>query len=97
LLPVASILFVGAGLLGAGTLKDLSLALFIGLIVGTYSSIFIAPPVLAQMREREPAMQALAKRVSARSGGTVVASTVGAVTAINGRGPRNQPKRKGRK
>ena len=97
LLPVASILFVGAGLLGAGTLKDLSLALFIGLIVGTYSSIFIAPPVLAQMREREPAMQALAKRVSARSGGTVVASTVGAVAAINGRGPRNQPKRTGRK
>jgi preprotein translocase subunit SecF len=97
LLPVAAILFVGAGLLGAGTLKDLSLALFIGLIVGTYSSIFIAPPVLAQMREREPAMQALAKRVSARSGGTVAASTVGAVAAINGRGPRNQPKRKGRK
>jgi len=97
LLPVASILFVGAGLLGAGTLKDLSLALFTGLIVGTYSSIFIAPPVLAQMREREPAMQALAKRVSARSGGTVAASTAGAVAAINGRGPRNQPKRKGRK
>jgi preprotein translocase subunit SecF len=97
LLPVASILFVGAGLLGAGTLKDLSLALFIGLIVGTYSSIFIAPPVLAQMREREPAMQALAKRVSARSGGTLVASSAGAVAPINGRGPRNQPKRKGRK
>ena len=97
LLPVAAILFVGAGLLGAGTLKDLSLALFIGLIVGTYSSIFIAPPVLAQMREREPAMQALAKRVSARSGGTLVASSTGAVAPINGRGPRNQPKRKGRK
>jgi preprotein translocase subunit SecF len=97
LLPVAAILFVGAGLLGAGTLKDLSLALFIGLIVGTYSSIFIAPPVLAQMREREPAMQALAKRVSARSGGTLGASSAGAVAPINGRGPRNQPKRKGRK
>ena len=50
LLPVGSILFVGAGLLGAGTLKDLSLALFIGLAVGTYSSVFIAPPVLAQLR-----------------------------------------------
>jgi len=49
------------------------------------------------MREREPAMQALAKRVSARSGGTAAASTVGSVAAINGRGPRNQPKRKGRK
>ena len=72
LLPVGSILFVGAGLLGAGTLKDLSLALFIGLAVGTYSSIFIAPPVLAQLREKEPAMQALAKRVNARSGGAAV-------------------------
>jgi preprotein translocase subunit SecF len=81
--------------LGAGTLKDLSLALFIGLIVGTYSSIFIAPPVLAQLREKEPAMQALAKRVNARSG--VVSEAQVAVEAVNGRGPRNQPKRKGRK
>ena len=96
LLPVAAILFVGAGLLGAGTLKDLSLALFIGLLVGTYSSIFIAPPVLAQLREKEPAMQALAKRVNARGGVTVETSST-AVTAVNGRGPRNQPKRKGRK
>lgn len=96
LLPVASILFVGAGLLGAGTLKDLSLALFIGLIVGTYSSIFIAPPVLAQLREKEPAMQALAKRVNAR-GGVATDSTSTATSAVNGRGPRNQPKRKGRK
>jgi len=95
LLPVASILFVGAGLLGAGTLKDLSLALFIGLATGTYSSIFIATPVLAVLREREPAMQALAKRVNARSG-NVAASPV-AVEAIQGRGPRNQPKRKNRK
>ena len=97
LLPVGSILFVGAGLLGAGTLKDLSLALFIGLAVGTYSSIFIAPPVLAQLREREPAMKALAKRVHARAGGSTIAEPVTAGAAINGRGPRNQPKRKGRK
>jgi preprotein translocase subunit SecF len=96
LLPVASILFVGAGLLGAGTLKDLSLALFIGLIVGTYSSIFIAPPVLAQLREKEPAMQALAKRVNARGASTAEVSSA-PVAAVNGRGPRNQPKRKGRK
>jgi len=97
LLPVASILFVGAGLLGAGTLKDLSLALFIGLLVGTYSSIFIAPPILAQLREKEPAMQALAKRVNARSGGSAITASAEPVAAINGRGPRNQPKRKGRK
>ena len=97
LLPVASILFVGAGLLGAGTLKDLSLALFIGLAVGTYSSIFIAPPVLAQLREREPAMQALAKRVNSRTGSTTISAAAPLEPAVNGRGPRNQPKRKGRK
>ena len=96
LLPVGSILFVGAGLLGAGTLKDLSLALFIGLAVGTYSSIFIAPPVLAQLREKEPAMQALAKRVNGR---TAPAGTATPVPSVAGdrRGPRNQPKRKHRK
>lgn len=97
LLPVGSILFVGAGLLGAGTLKDLSLALFIGLAVGTYSSIFIAPPFLAQQREKEPAMIALAKRVAARGGAPVASSEVAAVRPSTGRGPRNQPKRKGRK
>jgi preprotein translocase subunit SecF len=103
LIPVGSILFVGAGLLGAGTLKDLSLALFIGMIVGAYSSIFIAPPVLAQLREKEPAMIALAKRVQARGSAVVnSAATSGSVqvataTVTDRRGPRNQPKRKGRK
>ena len=96
LLPVGSILFVGAGLLGAGTLKDLSLALFIGLTVGTYSSVFIAPPVLAQLREKEPEMIALAKRVEARASGNSSVKTV-AVASGETRGPRNQPKRKGRK
>jgi preprotein translocase subunit SecF len=101
LIPVGSILFVGAGLLGAGTLKDLSLALFIGLAVGTYSSIFIAPPFLASLREKEPAMQALAKRVAARGSGPVETSVAQAarpaITPSANRGPRNQPKRKGRK
>jgi len=62
LLPVGSILFIGFFLLGPGTLLDLSLALFIGIAVGTYSSIFIATPVLADLREREPAMQKLKKQ-----------------------------------
>jgi len=97
LLPVGAILFVGAGLLGAGTLKDLALSLFIGLIVGTYSSIFIAPPILASLREKEPAMQALAKRVAARTGVTTASVSTAPVVSVNGRGPRNQPKRKGRK
>ena len=96
LLPVGSILFVGAGLLGAGTLKDLSLALFIGLAIGTYSSIFIAPQVLSGLREREPAMIALAKRVDARGGTSVVTSTTTA-PVVETRGPCNQPKRKGKK
>jgi preprotein translocase subunit SecF len=99
LLPVGSILFVGAGLLGAGTLKDLSLALFIGLATGAYSSIFIATPLLATLREREPAMKALAKRVNAR-GGTPVSASVNSSAVTDSdikRGPRNQPKRKGRK
>ena len=96
LLPVGSILFVGAGLLGAGTLKDLSLALFIGLAVGTYSSIFIAPPVLAQLREKEPAMQALAKRVGARTT-TSTPQVSASLPSGDQRGPRNQPKRKNRK
>lgn len=73
LLPVAAILFVGAGLLGAGTLKDLALSLFIGLIAGTYSSIFIAAPILAGLREREPAIKAHNQRVIARKGGVVSA------------------------
>ena len=73
LLPVAAILFVGAGLLGAGTLKDLALALFVGIAAGTYSSIFVATPLLAQLKERDPAMQAVARRVAAR--GTRAQST----------------------
>jgi len=62
LLPVASILGIGYFLLGPGTLLDLSLALFVGIAVGTYSSIFIATPVLADLREREPAIKELKKR-----------------------------------
>jgi len=66
LLPVAGLLFVGAGLLGVGTLKDLALVLFVGLAAGTYSSIFLATPIVADLKEREPAQIALRKRVLAR-------------------------------
>lgn len=54
LIPVAALLFVGAGLAGAATLKDLALALFVGILAGTYSSIYIATPVLSVMKEHEP-------------------------------------------
>ncbi|WP_138735141.1 protein translocase subunit SecF [Modestobacter excelsi] len=78
LLPVAGLLFVGAGLLGAGTLKDLALVLFVGLAVGTYSSIFLATPVLAELKEREPEQQQLRKRVLARRAAEARAAATGA-------------------
>jgi preprotein translocase subunit SecF len=56
LLPVGAILFVGAFLLGAGTLRDISLSLFVGIAIGTYSSIFLATPLEVTLREREPAI-----------------------------------------
>ena len=95
LIPVASILFVGAGLLGAGTLKDRALVLFVGMLVGTYSSIFIATPVLADLKEREPQYRDLAVKVnrrlaggraaqrSADPAGTTAASATAAVTVAD--------------
>jgi preprotein translocase subunit SecF len=64
-LPVASILFIGSLVLGAGTLRDIALALFVGTSVGTYSSIFLAAPIYAHLRENEPAMKAAREKVFA--------------------------------
>ncbi|MEV7241292.1 MULTISPECIES: protein translocase subunit SecF [unclassified Streptomyces] len=101
LLPVAGLLFIGGGFLGAGTLNDISLSLFVGLAAGAYSSIFIATPLVADLKEREPAMRALRKRVMAKraqaaAGEDVVAGRPGegdeheeAAAAVVG--PRNQP------
>ncbi|MBB4916837.1 protein translocase subunit SecF [Streptosporangium saharense] len=69
ILPVAAILFIGTTLFGAGTLKDLSLALFVGMIVGTYSSLCVATPMLVTLKEREPRYQAIARRLSSQGGG----------------------------
>lgn len=55
-LPVAAILFIGAGVLGADTLRDISLALLIGILVGTWSTVFVAAPLYSQLREGEPAI-----------------------------------------
>lgn len=66
LLPVAAILIVSSAVLGAGTLQDLALALLVGMATGTYSSIFIATPILVMLKEREPRVAALRKRVEAR-------------------------------
>jgi preprotein translocase subunit SecF len=68
ILPVAAILFIGTTVLGAGTLKDLSLALFVGMVVGTYSSLCVATPLLVTLKEREPKYQAIARRIASTSG-----------------------------
>jgi preprotein translocase subunit SecF len=67
LLPVAGLLFIGAGIMGAGTLKDLALVLFVGMLAGAYSSICIATPILADLQERQPKYRTLAKRVQAKA------------------------------
>ena len=64
-LPVGAILFIGANLLGAGTLLDIALSLFIGIIVATYSTIFVAAPLYSQMRENEPAIKKKTDRIEA--------------------------------
>ncbi|MCX4232286.1 protein translocase subunit SecF [Streptomyces sp. NPDC020707] len=66
LLPVAGLLFIGGGVLGAGMLNDISLSLFVGLAAGAYSSIFIATPLVADLKEREPQIKALRKRILAK-------------------------------
>ncbi len=66
LLPVASLLVVGSGILGAVTLRDFALALFVGLFVGAYSSIFVATPILAWIKEREPRYRAIRARSAAQ-------------------------------
>ncbi|MFD7161638.1 protein translocase subunit SecF [Kribbella sp. NPDC059898] len=84
LLPVGAILVVGTVVLGTGPLKDLSLALFVGIAVGAYSSIFIAPSLLAVFKEREPAMQALNKRVAAKKAQVAKAGAAPAEPATAG-------------
>ena len=66
LLPVAGLLFVGAGILGVGTIKDLALILFVGIASGAYSSLFLATPIVVDLTERAPEYQALTKRVVAK-------------------------------
>ncbi len=107
LLPVASILFVGAFLLGAGTLKDIALALFIGMLLSVLSSIFLATPLEVVLRLREPAIAEHTATVLARRGkggaepklvtvGTVQGKVDPQVTAGGHKGTGAQPKRKNR-
>jgi preprotein translocase subunit SecF len=87
LLPVTGILVVSIALLGANNeLEELALVLFVGMLSGTYSSIFIATPVLADLKERQPQYQALAKRVAVRASGGRAAKRATARAEAAGRG-----------
>jgi preprotein translocase subunit SecF len=79
ILPVLSVLLIGADILGATTLQSYGLALFVGLMSGAYSSIFIASPLLAWMKEREPRYRDLAARVTVRGDRRVLTATSAAI------------------
>ena len=76
ILPILSVLVIGTFVLGATTLRDFGMALFIGLVTGAYSSVFIASPVLAWLKEREPRYRQLRTRLEQRGG-----SGIGVLTA----------------
>jgi preprotein translocase subunit SecF len=88
LLPVGALLFIGGGILGAGMLNDIALALFVGLTAGAYSSIFIATPIVADFKEREPQMKALRRRVLAKREGD---ARKAAEAAARGEEPEEEP------
>jgi len=67
LLPIGSLLFVGSFLLGAATLREFALALFIGVAAGTYSSIFVASPLLATWKAREDKWQRVERRIARKA------------------------------
>ena len=104
LLPVSAILFIGSYVMGAGTLKDISLALFVGMAVGTFSSVFVATPLEVTLRRNEESIQKHTADVLAlrASGGTDVVRPdgtvrVGALAPGHHQGTAAQPRRKGRK
>ncbi|MFI0412079.1 protein translocase subunit SecF [Actinomadura sp. 3N508] len=90
ILPVGAILFIGTTLFGAGTLKDLSLALFVGMIVGTYSSICVATPLLVQFKEREPKYKQIRENLARREQSAKRQAKAAKVKATAG-GPREAP------
>ena len=85
MLPVASMLVIGSFVLGAVTLQEFAIALLVGILVGTYSSLFVAASVVARMKEREPAYIEIAERIRLRGGADAAATrTVAADDAVLG-------------
>jgi preprotein translocase subunit SecF len=99
ILPVLSVLLIGADLLGATTLQNYGLALFVGLMSGAYSSIFIASPLLAVLKEREPRYRDLRERVLSRTDRQVLtassAALLGAQTTAVAAGQSRSPRSSG--
>jgi preprotein translocase subunit SecF len=102
IVPVLSVLVVGSIFLGATSLQDFGLALVIGLTSGAYSSIFIASPLLAWMKEREPRYRTIRQRLETRGDRVGIltpaaaAAMVGAASNAGGRGAsRNRPQTSG--
>ena len=107
LVPVTAILMMASFVLGGGTLRDISLSLFVGMIVGTFSSIFIASPLLVILRQREAGVkkhneQVFARRRAAHDSNTDTQvadedlEVVAPLVAGHHRGQEAQPKRKPR-
>jgi preprotein translocase subunit SecF len=87
IMPIVSILVIGAGVLGATTLNDFGLALFVGLLTGAYSSIYIAAPVLAMLKEREPRYASVRQRLTAKGGhGLLTPASAAALVASGNAG-----------
>jgi len=87
LLPILSLLVIGSFVLGATTLQEFALALFIGLASGAYSSIFIASPLLALLKEREPRWRALRTRLESGRGPITPSGRTGRLTPSGGAPP----------
>ncbi|OFQ75554.1 protein translocase subunit SecF [Rothia sp. HMSC068E02] len=66
-LPVGAILFIGAFILGAGTLQDLSLSLFVGILVGMFGTLFVSAPLYASLRLGEPQIREHTAKVESGS------------------------------
>jgi preprotein translocase subunit SecF len=86
ILPILSVLVVGAYILGATTLEDFGLALLIGLLTGAYSSIFVASPILAMLKEREPRYASIRQRLATRGGTGGPLTPAAAAAAFGGGG-----------
>lgn len=102
LLPVGSLLFVGSYLLGASTLREFALALFVGIAAGTYSSIFVASPLLAIWKEREDYWQHHRRRLESRREARIAKTSARAAAPQTSRPPssggaRPRPPKKKRK